>query len=283
MDTMARLKLTRARLFGLLLIAAGIVLLLLTWDAQASINEIGATNDPVLQDRVSQLESQRDAYLVISIGSIFMGGFAVALLVEPSLPTAVSHDEMISTARMASQVLAALSLAGNSTYVPAKRGLTSERVFISATKDAAEPPIAATDDLVLSPGKDGTAPGVLLEPLGVKLLDRIESELNTKLEGTGLEAAEGSLQILKHGFGMLKDFHFKERDGNTVLRVEYSGLREACRAVRKQMPDTCRQMECIGCSCLLAAAARATGKTVSVGQVDNSSDVVVFTLTLRER
>jgi len=280
---MPRFRLTRARAFGFLLIGAGVILLLLAWDAQTGINEIGATNDPLLQDRVSQLESRRDAFLVISIGTLFMGGFAIALLVEPSLPSGVSHDEMFSNARMSSQVLAALSLAGNSVYVPAKHGLTSERVFIPATRQPTMPPVAATDDFVLSPGRDGTAPGILLEPLGLKLLDRIERELNTKLAGAGLESAEGTLQILKHGFGMIKDFHFKERDGRWVMRVEYSGLLDACREVRKQMPDTCRQMECIGCSCLLAAAARATGQSVSVDEVDNSTDVVVFTLSLRER
>jgi hypothetical protein len=280
---MPRFRLTRARAFGFLLIGAGVILLLLAWDAQSGINEIGATNDPLLQDRVSQLESRRDAFLVISIGTLFMGGFAIALLVEPSLPTGISHDEMVSNARMSSQVLAALSLAGNSVYVPAKHGLTSEREFIPATLQPTMPPLAVTDDLVLSPGKDGTAPGILLEPLGLKLLDRVERELGTKLDGTGLEATEGSLQILKHGFGIMKDFHFKERDGKWVLRVEYSGLLDACRNVRKQMPDTCRQMECIGCSCLLTAAARATGQSVSVDEVDNSTDVVVFTLSLMER
>ena len=280
---MPKLRMSPARIFGLVLVAVGILLLLMAWDAQAGINEIGATNDPELQDKVSQLESRRDAYLVTSIGALFMGGFAIALLVESSLPTAVSHDEMMATARMASEVLAALHLTGNSTYVPAKQGLTKERIFISATKESAAPPIAATDDLVLSPGKDGTAPGILMEPLGMKLLDRIELELDTKLSGAGIEAAEGTLQILKHGLGLMKDFHFKERDGKIILRVEYGALQDACRAVRKEMPDTCRQMECIGCSCLLTAAARATGKAVGVENVDTASDVVVFTLVLRER
>ncbi len=280
---MPRFRLTRSRLFGLLLIAAGIVLMLMAWDAQAGINEIGTTNDPLLQDRISQLESRRDAFLVTSIGTIFMGGFAIALLTEPSMPTVISHTEMVSNARMSAQVLAALSLAGNSAYVPAKKGLTAERVFIGATKQSSTPPVVATDDFVLSPGKDGTSPGILLEPLGLRLLDKIENELNTKLEGVGIEAAEGTLQILKHGFGMMKDFHFKERDGKTLLRVEYSGLLEACRDVRREMPDTCRQMECIGCSCLLTAAARATGKAISIDEVENSTDIVVFTLSQIER
>ena len=80
----------------------------------------------------------------------------------------------------------------------------------------------------------------------------------------------------------MKDFHFKERDGNTILRVEYSGLRDACRTVRKERPDTCRQLQCFGCSCLLLAAARATDKLVSVQAVDNSKDVVEFTLSIGE-
>ena len=95
-------------------------------------------------------------------------------------------------------------------------------------------------------------------------------------------SAEGVLQVLKHDHGIIRDFHFKERDGRTVLRVEYKGLLGACRSVRKEMPDTCRQMACAGCSCLLAAAARATGKRVEVEGVDNSQDTVVFTLRLSD-
>jgi hypothetical protein len=62
--------------------------------------------------------------------------------------------------------------------------------------------------------------------------------------------------------------------------VEYKELLEACRKVRKDTPDTCRQMACAGCACILTAVARATGKRVEVEQVDNSKDTVVFTLRL---
>jgi len=80
----------------------------------------------------------------------------------------------------------------------------------------------------------------------------------------------------------MRDFHFKEREGKTILRVEYSGLLDACRTVRAERPDTCRQMACVGCSCLLSAAARATGRLVRVEDVDNSRDEVAFTLAIRE-
>jgi len=276
------LRVTPARAVGLVLSAVGIILLLLTWTAQSDIDEIGTTNDPLLQHRISILEDQRDLYLVAGIGILFMGIFALAMLVEPNIATMVSQSEMISVARMASGALTGLSLAGNSSYLPARHGLTKERVFISATRNGSTPPSALTDDLILSPGKDGSSPGMLSEPFGLHLLNAVEEELNTKVDGIGLEAAEGTLQILKHGLGMMKDFHFKERDGKTVLRVEYSGLLDACRTVRKEKPDTCRQLECIGCSCLLTAAARATGKIVSVDEVDNAKDIVVFTLSLKE-
>jgi hypothetical protein len=155
-------------------------------------------------------------------------------------------------------------------------------MLISAPMNGHTPPAALSDDLVLSPGKDGSTPGMLLEPYGLGLMNLIETDLGTSLDNAGLEAAEGILQILKHGFDMMKDFHFKERDGNTVLRVEYDSLRDACRTVRKENPDTCRRVQCIGCSCLLTAAAKSTGKVVHVTNVDNSQDSVVFTLTLTE-
>ncbi len=276
------IRMSRSRLFGLALIFAGLVLLLLAFDAQSGIDEIGETNDPILQERLERLEDRRDVFLVTAIGTVFLGMFAIAVLGEPSTPSMVSGDQMVATAKMAGGILGALSLEGNSQYLPARHGLEKEKVFVPTTKGPATPAVALTEDMVVSPGKDGSTPGVIVEPLGLGLLDSVESELRTKVEGAGLEAAEGTLQILKHGLGILRDFHFKEREGRTVLRVEYKSLLEACRAVRKERPDTCRQMQCVGCSCLLAAAARATGKVVAVEEVDNSTDTVVFTLDLRE-
>ena len=276
------LRISPARIIGLALAAIGIILLLMAWTAQSDIDNIGTTNDPLLQHRISVLEDRRDVSLVAGIGFVFMGMFAIALLSEPSSPSIVSESGMISSARLAGETLSGLSLAGNSSYLPARHGLTKERVFIAATKGSAIPPSSLTDDLTMSPGKDGSTPGMLAEPLGLSLLNSIERELDTKVDGAGLEAAEGALQILKHGLGMIRDFHFKEREGKFILRVEYSGLLDACRTVRKERGDTCRQLECIGCSCLLVAAARATGKLISVEEVDNSTDTVVFTLNLKE-
>ena len=279
---LSRTRLAAPQVVGLALVAAGILLLIIAYGAQSRIDKIGATNDPLLQNRVSTYEDQRNLCLVTAIGSIFMGLFAMTMLAEPALPTLISHSSMVSTAMMASEAARGLSLKGNACYLPARHGLTRERIFIPVTTGNTTAPGALSDDLVMSPGKDGSTPGMLLEPLGLDLLNRIESELNTSLMNSGIQGAEGALQILKHGLGMMKDFHFKERDGNTILRVEYSGLIDACRKVRKEKPDTCRQVECVGCACLLTAAARATGKLICVDEVDNTRDTVVFTLTLKE-
>lgn len=276
------MRFSQARLFGLALIIVGLVLLLLAVDAQTDVDEIGDTDDPILQQRLAGLEDRRDLFLVTTIGAVFLGLFAIAVLGEPSTPSLVSGEQMIATAKMSGGILGGLSLAGNSQYLPAKHGLRKEKVFVPATRGQAVPAKVLTEDLALSPGKDGSTPGVVVEPLGLGLLDSVEAELRTKVADAGLEAAEGTLQILKHGLGIVKDFHFKERDGKTVLRVEYKSLLDACRTVRKERPDTCRQMQCVGCSCLLTAASRATGKVVAVEEVDNSKDTVVFVLDLRE-
>lgn len=277
-----RLPISAGRSIGLALAVLGAVLLIAAYNAQIKINDIGATNDPVLQNRLANLSDQRDTLFVSSIGMLFLGVFGTIVLGEPSAPRAVSEAQMIGTARAANEMVAGLSLAGNSSYLPARHGLTKERMFISAPMNGRTPPAALSDDLVLSPGKDGSTPGLLLEPYGLDLMNLIETDLGTSLDNAGLEAAEGILQMLKHGFDMMKDFHFKERDGNTILRVEYDSLREACRTVRKENPDTCRRVQCIGCSCLLTAATKSTGKVVHVTNVDNSQDAVVFTLALSE-
>ncbi len=277
-----RIRLSRAQLVGVSLAAVGAILLILAYDAQTGIDDVGDTNDPLLQDRVSKLEDKRDAYLVSAIGTLFMGLFAIAMLGEPSSPAILPREQMVSTARMNADVIAGFSLLGNAAYLPAKHGVTRERVLIAESLKSITPPAALSDDMTVTPGKDGSTPGIIIEPLGLALLNTIEKEIGTSLAGVGVESAEGALQILKHGFGMMRDFHFKERDGKTVLRVEYSGLLDACRTVRKEKPNTCRQISCVGCSCILTAAARATGKMVAVENVDNANDSVVFTLDLRD-
>jgi hypothetical protein len=277
-----RLRLSRAQLVGVSLAAVGAILLVLAYDAQTSIDDVGDTNVPLLQDRVSKLEDKRDAFLVSAIGAMFMGLFAVAMLGEPSAPAILPREQMVSAARLNADVLASLSLAGNAAYLPAKHGASKERSLIAESRKTITPPAALSDDMTMTPGKDGSTPGIIVEPLGLALLNAVEREIGSSLAGVGMESAEGALQILKNGFGMMRDFHFKERDGKTVLRVEYSGLLEACRTVRKERPNTCRQISCVGCSCLLTAAARATGKVVAVEEVDNANDSVVFTLDIRD-
>jgi len=275
-------KLTPSKAFGIALVIVGALLLVLAFGAQSRIDEIGPTDEPTQLHEISSLQNERDVYLVTAIACIFLGLFAVAVLGEASTPTLATKSQMVSSARALNDITAGLSLTGSAMFLPAKRGLTRERMFLPATKGKSSPPEALSDDMVMSPGKDGSTPGLVTEPTGLDLLNKVEQELNMKLADAGLEAAEGTLQILKHGMGLMSDFHFKERDGRTVMRVEYSGLLEACSTVRKEKPDTCRQVPCFGCSCLLLAAARSTGKLVSIDDVDNKLDSVVFTLSLRD-
>jgi len=269
-------------MLGLALAIVGVLLFVLMLGAQSQIDEIGDTTSPDLLSELNKLEGRRDIYLVSAVGFIFLGTFGVFVLSERSLPVAVPRAQMLGTARTGRDVARGLSLTGNAMYLPARKGLTHERMFVPAPTGTATPPGALTDDLAVSPGKDGSTPGLLVDPAGLDLLDSIEDESGTEFDGTGIEAAEGSLQVMKHSLNLLRDFHFKERDGKTVLRVEYKDLLDACRQVRKEMPDTCRQNACVGCSCLLTAAARATGKIVAVESVDNAQDQVVFTLDLRD-
>ncbi|MEM3039128.1 MAG: hypothetical protein QXE45_07035 [Thermoplasmata archaeon] len=274
--------LTASSIIGLALILAGIILSLIAYNAQSELDLIGSTTDPLLQQRVVSLTDIRDVSAISAIGFFFLGLFAIFVLSEKSLSLSISESQMIGSAKTSSEAVSALSLQGSAVYLPAMHGLTKERLFIPAPNNRSDLPTALSDDLYLTPGKDGSSPGIVIEPPGLSLLDTIEKELGSPLQGVGMEAAEGSLQILKLGLGMMRDFHFKQRDDKIVMRVEYSGLLDACRIVRKEKPETCRQIACIGCSCLLTALARASQKPVAVESVDNSSDRVEFTLSLRE-
>lgn len=275
-------RLSVASISGLAFILAGIFLSVIAYNAQSELDIIGETTDPLLQQRISSLTDVRDASAIAAIGFLFLGLFSVFVLSERSLSLSLSENQMLGTARASNEIISALSLQGNAVYLPARHGATKERLFVPAPRNKTALPSALSDDLYLSPGKDGSSPGILTEPLGLSLLNSIEKELDSSLSDVGMEAAEGSLQALKLGLEIMKDFHFKEREGKTVLRVEYSGLRNACRNVRREKPDTCRQISCIGCSCLLTALARSTGKAVIVEGVENSSDRVEFTLALAD-
>lgn len=270
------------RLMGVALAIVGLFLLIMMFNTQTQIDEIGETTDPILLGDLADLRDARDAYMVSAVGFLFLGLFGVFVLSERSVPVKLSEAQMHGTAKMAHDFAAGLSLAGNASYLPARNGLTKERLFLPATRDGSVPPTAVSDDLTVSPGKDGSTPGMLVEPLGLNMLNDIQSGSGTSFEGIGLEAAEGALQVLKHDLGIIRDFHFKERDGKTVLRVEYKELLDACRRIRKDMPDTCRQMACAGCACMLTAVARATNKMVVVQNVKNDQDTVVFTLNLKD-
>ncbi len=278
----ATIAITPPLVMGLVLVGLGIFLLVLGLSAQLDIDSIGATTDLALQERVSQLESERDLFILTAAGTIFVGLFMSFILTEKKIASVVPESQMIASAKGAKDILSGLSLAGNAVFLPAKHGLTREKVFIPAANGSTSPPTVLSDDLTLSPGKDGSAPGLLIEPTGMRLLNDLESQLGLKVADTDAEFVEGGLQILKHGLSIMRDFHFKERDGKTILRVEYSDFSEPCRLIRKEWPNTCRQMSCVGCSCLLTALARATGKIVKIDEVDNREDTVVFTLSLLE-
>ncbi len=278
----AAIAITPPLVMGLVLVGLGIFLLILGLSAQLDIDSIGATTDPALQERVSQLESERDVFILTAAGTIFIGLFMSFILAEKKIASVVPESQMTAAAKGTRDILSGLSLAGNAVYLPAKHGLTREKIFVPANNGSISPPTVLSDDLTLSPGKDGSTPGLLIEPAGMRLLNDLESQLGLKVIDTDTEFVEGGLQILKHGLSVMRDFHFKERDGKTILRVEYSDFSEPCRLIRKEWPDTCRQMSCVGCSCLLTALARATGKIVKIDEVDNKEDTVVFTLSLLE-
>ena len=265
-----------------ILILVGVAFAVLAIGAQSDIEEIGDTNDEVLLNRVASLQDDRDAFVVCAVGFSFLGLFGLFTLSERGHPSRFAEDQMESGTRAVQSLIRGLMLSGNASYLPASHGLTEERLFVPAAVGAIKPPGALSDDMAVVPGNGGSPPGMLMEPPGLRLLETIENDYGSAIAGMGIENAEGSLQVLKHSLDVLKDFHFKERDGATLLRVEYGDLVRACRSVRQDVPDACRQAACIGCSCLLVAAARATGKVVQVEEVDNSSDTVVFKLRLAD-
>jgi hypothetical protein len=266
------------RALGIVFLLVGAAMLLAAIAANNDASAIGVSTDPVLTRKYNDLTHLRDLYGIIGVSAFFLGAFSLIIMTEKSINPMPAEAEMISQARIASQMMTGLNLYGNAVYLSRRGALTSERIFIPATRSRVHLPTALADDLALSPGNDGSTPGAVLIPLGIDLLAVCEKEAKRGFAGIGLVALENDMQALRFGFGLLKDFHIKESDGQIILRVEYSGLKEACKTVRTEMPDTCRQLSCFGCSCILTGIAKAIDQAVRVDSVDNDQDVVLFRL-----
>ena len=263
---------------GIVLTIIGIAMLLASVTANSDAMEIGTSTDPALAAQFKDLTHLRDLYGILSISAFFLAAFSLIILTERSINPLTAEAEMVSNARAASQVLKGLNLFGNAVYLSKRGALTSERIFIPATRGKVILPKSLTDDLIMSPGSDGSTPGALLTPAGIDLLTLCEKEAKRSCVGIGLAALENDLQSLRSGFGLLQDFHIKESNERITVRVEYAGARAACKTVRTELPDTCRQFACFGCSCLMTGIAKSIGRAVRVEDVDNAQDRVIFRL-----
>lgn len=271
----------KGMVIGTMFIVAGVVSLLLAYSAHAEILDLSPTTDEEVLQKISDLEDLRAIYINLGFGAAFIGIFTLFVLTERALPAEITQRQMLSQARMTSELVTNLNLKGNAAYIPAKFALTKEKVLIPASDNSLALPIM-TDDLVFSLGADKATLGIFLTPSGLDLLDGFERDLDVSNKDVGLEALEGNLQIAKLGLGLVKDFKMKEREGEIILRVEHSSFYDACRTTRATAPDVCRQVACPICSAFLTGIARATGSIAKVTRVENETDRVQFHIKLVE-
>lgn len=260
-------------------IAAGLLSLILALSAHMGALELMPTTDPDDLQRISDLEDQRAVMVNLAFGALFVGVFTIFVMTERTLPADIAQRQMMSQVRLTNELVENLNLKGSAAYIPAKYALTREKVLIPATDNTLSMPIM-TDDLVFSLGADRATLGIFLTPPGVDLLDGFERDLAVSNKDVGLEAFEGNMQVAKLGMGLVRDFKVKERDGETILRMEHAAFADSCRTVRALMPDVCRQAGCPICSALLTGIARSTGKIVKIKSVENDTDRIQFHLEL---
>lgn len=264
---------------GLALVAAGLVSLFFAVSAHLDVLDLMPTTDPDDLQRISDLEDQRAVLLNLAFGALFLGVFAMFVMTERTIPADIAQRQMMSQVRLTDELVTNLNLKGSAAYIPAKFALTREKVLIPAKDSSLALPIM-TDDLVFSLGADRATLGIFLTPPGLDLLDGFERDLAVSNKDVGLEALEGNMQIAKLGLGLVRDFKIKERDGETILRIEHSAFADSCKTVRALMPDVCRQAACPICSAFLTGVARSTGKIAKVKRVENDTDRIQFHLEL---
>ena len=266
---------------GGILIAAGVLSLIFAYNTHMDILQLMPTTNQDDLQKISDLQDLRGIYINLAFGALFVGIFAIFVMTERTLPSDIAQRQMLSEVRMTNELVANLNLEGSAAYVPAKYALTREKVMIPASDSSLSLPIM-TDDLVFSLGADRATLGIFLTPPGLDLLDGFERDLAVSNKEIGLEAFEGNMQVVKLGFGLVKDFKIKERGGEIILRLEHSMFKESCDTIRALMPNVCRQAGCPICSAFLTGIARSTGKVTKILRVENDTDRIQFHLMLSD-
>jgi hypothetical protein len=247
MKTMGKLKEStkqpqfKAKLFGVPLIALGIILVLL----------------------------QTELSLKIGFSCILIGLFMIVMITEKTIPELISNAQIKGHSDAIRNITTQLNLKGNAVFIPSNNLLKEERVFIPLHDSSLEvPPL--DDDLVFATGSDGTSLGVALPPSGLSLLHEVEK--NISFLDTNIDIVEEKLQAFV-GMDILRSVSLKKKNDRWLLVLE---PRINC----AHDPTFCKQYPCPSCSAVLTAISKATNEKVHIYDAVNNGKKTTFYFTM---
>jgi hypothetical protein len=225
----------------------------------------------------------------IGLGLTFWG--ALFFLVRPTsyVKGSLLDATALSAYRTVDRIMKDLKFKGKAFYVPPYpqevyipehlKGLKDTLVFISAGASATPPSmldIAGGKFLVKNPE------GIFIIPPGLGLLNEFEKEMRTDLTKTSVEdLCETLPQLILENFQLAKEIEMKTENNQVTLKIEDSIFKNLYRE------QGLRSVQILGCPLASAAAcavAKASGKTVTLNQVNISpnAETVEITYTLQE-
>ena len=236
----------RARIFGAAMIAIGLLLLLCAY-----------------------IYGHWELFVMLAIGSFFLGLFAIVLITEKVVPGELSEAMQLGAMQNNHRLIQGLSLAGCGTYVPIFKGGKAKdvRVFIPL-KERPQERVPEADD-VFQTGTGDTAMGMTLTPPGLALMRKLEMELDISFSRVGVQELEQYLRSEALTASLIKDVNLKvdlpkKGAGKARLIVSPREHLELCQKADREYMGLCKTLGCPICSSLLCALCLSSGKKVRI-------------------
>jgi hypothetical protein len=190
----------------------------------------------------------------IAFASILIGLFMIFMITEKTIPKNLSNAQMEGDINIAEKLISQMNLEGNAIFLPKSDTLSEERIFIPPNRlGLIKIPNIADNNIILK-GKDNVNYGLSVPPSGLKLLEKIEK--NIDFENTNFKSLEEKLQIFV-GMDLLKSISFKKNKNGWRLEIDKPMFCNNGQSLHMQYP-------CPTCSAVITAITRSFNKKIRI-------------------
>jgi hypothetical protein len=245
-------KAIRAKLFGIILLGAGLFLILFV---------------------------KTDLYIKIGFCAIFIGLFALFVITEKMVSQDVLNAYVLTNVAHTNAILKNLNLDASAIYLPSNPSLNNEeRVFIPLHATKLRIPKIDRNKVFLT-GADGTSMGVALIPSCIKLLEACEKETDIVISTLNIDAIDTTLTFLWNTVG-IKNLSVRRTGKIIYVNFTHSTNYELCETIRRTYSNTCTQFCCPICSAIVCSIVRCLKKPVAIEHIDVAERAVKLKLKI---